>query len=272
MLTICAFVTDAATEQSSIEKREAAYRANNIGVALLEQYKPKDAAESFERALTIDRNLHLAQINLGIALYYVPDNEGAKRAAEKALTQEPSAPQPHYILGLIARADNRFDDAIKEFQSVLTIDNEDVATNINIGQIYVPEKKYEPAIAAFRKALAAEPYNETALYNLGMVLTRTGAKEEGQRALQKFQRLRESGLPFHAPVFIEGDFFEIDWSYATVVTCFLNASVMRRLLPKFLALKPGTRIVSNTFVMWAVDAIEYAETGTMFHTAMMWRV
>jgi Tfp pilus assembly protein PilF len=42
------------SEQSAFDKREAAYRANNIGVALLEQYKPKDAAESFQRALTID--------------------------------------------------------------------------------------------------------------------------------------------------------------------------------------------------------------------------
>jgi len=194
ILFICALAGGATTsDQSAFEKRETAYRANNIGVALLEQYKPKDAAQSFERALTIDPNLLLAQINLSIALYYVPDNEGAKRAAEKALNHDPSAPQPHYVLGLIARADNRFDDAIKEFQSVLAIDSEDVATNVNIGQIYMQEKKYEQAIAAFRKALAAEPYNETALYNLGIVLTRTGAKEEGQRVLQRFQQLRQSG-------------------------------------------------------------------------------
>ncbi len=193
IFVICAFSGGAATEQSSFEKREAAYRANNIGVALLEQYKPKDAAESFERALTIEPNLRLAQINLSIALYYVTDNERAKRAAEKARAQDPSAPQPHYILGLIARADNRFDDAINEFRTVLAVDNEDVATNVNIGQIYVLEKKYQEAIGAFRKALAAEPYNETALYNLGIVLTRTGARKEGQRLLQKFQQLRQSG-------------------------------------------------------------------------------
>ena len=193
MVFIRALVGGAKPEQSAFEHREAAYRANNIGVALLEQYKPRDAAESFQHALTIDPGLRLAQINLSIALYYVPDNENAKRAAEKALAQDPRAPQPHYILGLIARIDNRFDDAIKEFQSVLAVDNEDVATNVNIGQIYVQEKKNQEAAAAFRKALAAEPYNETALYNLGIVLTRTGAKEEGQRVLQKFKQFSQSG-------------------------------------------------------------------------------
>src|SRR5712691_8384562 len=73
-------------------KRETAYRANNIGVGLLEQYKPKQAAESFSRALEIDQSLKLARINLTIALYYVPDSERAKREAQKALVQDPAEP------------------------------------------------------------------------------------------------------------------------------------------------------------------------------------
>src|SRR5215831_12732879 len=193
VLFACAFTLTVSSEQAIADKREAAYRANNVGVALLEQYKPKDAAESFQRALVIDPDLALAQINLGIALYYVPDPDGAKRAAEKALTQTPNAPQAHYILGLIARADNRYDEALAEFQKVLAVDDQDVATNVNVGQIFVQQKKYDQAIPAFRKALSAEPYNEAALYNLGILLTRTGAKEEGQRVLQKFQQLQQSG-------------------------------------------------------------------------------
>jgi Flp pilus assembly protein TadD len=179
--------------QTAFEKREAAYRANNIGTALLEQYKAKEAVESFTRALEIKPDLSLARINLSIALYYLPDADGAKREAEKALIQEPTAPQPHYILGLIGRAQNRFDEAIGEFQKVLKIDPEDVGANINVGQIFVQQKKSAEAIAAFRKAIDAEPYNETALYNLGLLLTRTGHKEEGQRLLQNFQQLKASG-------------------------------------------------------------------------------
>ena len=201
----CGLAGSVSSEQSSFDKREAAYRANNIGVALLEQYKPKDAAESFQRALTIDPDLQLAQINLCIALYYIPDVDGAKAAAQKASDRAPSAPQPHYILGLIARAENRYDDALKEFQSVLAVDFDDVATNVNIGQIYMQEKKYEQAMPAFRKALAAEPYNEAALYNLGILLTRTGPREEGQRVLRKFQQLQQSGAGTKTgPAYLEG--------------------------------------------------------------------
>src|SRR5438477_1809978 len=183
----------AISDQSAFEKSEAAYRANNIGVALLEQYKAKDAADSFTRALEIKSDLLIARINLSIALYYLPEVDGAKREAQKALNQDPNKPQPHYILRLIARAQNRFDEALAEFQSVLKIDPDDVGSNINLGQIFSQEKKYVEAIAAFRRSLEAEPYNETALYNRGILLTRTGHKEEGQRILQKFQEFKQSG-------------------------------------------------------------------------------
>src|SRR5438105_7108125 len=183
----------AISDQSAFEKSEAAYRANNIGVALLEQYKAKEAADSFTRALEIKSDLLIARINLCIALYYLPEVDGAKREAQKALNQDPNKPQPHYILGLIARAQNRFAEALAEFQSVLKIDPDDVGSNINLGQIFSQEKKYVEAIGAFRKALEAEPYNETALYNLGILLTRTGNRVEAQRMLKKFQELKESG-------------------------------------------------------------------------------
>src|SRR5205814_5187932 len=153
-----------------------------------------EAADSFTRALEIKPDLVIARINLSIALYYLPDAGGAKREAEKALSQDPNRPQPHYILGLIARSQNHFDEAIAEFQKVLKIDPDDIGSNINVGQILSQQKKYAEAIAAFRKAIALEPYNETALYNLGILLTRTGDRAEAQRVLKKFQEFKESGV------------------------------------------------------------------------------
>src|SRR5207245_7386880 len=102
---------------------------------ILEQYKAREAVDSFTRALRIKPDLTIARINLSIALYYLPDPDGAKREAAKALSQDPNRPQPHYILGLIARSQNQSDEAIAEFQQVLKIDPDDVGTNINVGQI-----------------------------------------------------------------------------------------------------------------------------------------
>ena len=47
--------------------------------------------------------------------------------------------------------------------------------------------------------------------------------------------------------FINGDLFEADFHDATVVTLFLLPQMLARLLPKFRALAPGSRIVSHQY-------------------------
>ena len=173
--------------------REEAYRANNLGVALLEQFKHKEGADQFRRALSIDPKLALARTNLAVALYNVPDLAASQKEAEAAALGSPDAPQPVYILGLIARQQNRADDAVAAFQRVLKLDPRDVGANVNLGQLYVQQRKYAEAVAALRTALAEEPYNGTALYNLATSLLRSGQREEGQRLMQQFQALRASG-------------------------------------------------------------------------------
>src|SRR5215472_8876788 len=46
-----------ASQSSAAANHEEAYRANNLGVALLEQFKYKEAAEAFKRALQLDPKL-----------------------------------------------------------------------------------------------------------------------------------------------------------------------------------------------------------------------
>jgi cytochrome c-type biogenesis protein CcmH/NrfG len=173
--------------------REDAYRANNLGVALLEQFKYKEAADAFKRALQLAPDLTLARINLGIALFNVPELPAAQRELQAAATTAPAAPQPAYVLGLIAKTQNRPEEAITYFQKVLRVDPNDVGANVNLGQLYAQQRKYPEAIAALRLAVAAEPYNATALYNLGTALIRGGQRDEGQKVIAQFQQLRQRG-------------------------------------------------------------------------------
>ncbi len=56
--------------------------------------------------------------------------------------------------------------------------------------------------------------------------------------------------------FVKADLFETSFERASVVTMFLLTDINLKLRPKILTLKPGTRIVSNTFTMgeWEPDA------------------
>ncbi|MEW6126040.1 MAG: FG-GAP-like repeat-containing protein [Acidobacteriota bacterium] len=177
----------------NLSVREDAYRANNLGVALLEQFKHKEASEEFRRALKINPQLYAARINLAIALYNVPDVEGALTEIKAAAEVAPDAPQVQFMFGLIARNQSRPEDAIAAFQKVLKADPLDVASNINLAQLYMQQRKFDDAIKLLREALRIEPYNITATYNLAIALTRSGVREEGQPMMARFLALRDGG-------------------------------------------------------------------------------
>ena len=61
--------------------------------------------------------------------------------------------------------------------------------------------------------------------------------------------------------FVQGDMFEAEYSQATVLALFLLPANLRRLAPKFLELRPGTRIVNNGYRIegWDEDDIGMVE-------------
>jgi precorrin-6B methylase 2 len=75
--------------------------------------------------------------------------------------------------------------------------------------------------------------------------------------------------------FVKADLFETDFSKANVVTMFLLPSINLKLRPKILDMKPGTRIVTNSFNMedWEADQTEtVGGECTSWCTAMLWIV
>jgi len=94
-----------------------------------------------------------------------------------------------------------------------------------------------------------------------------GAAKRGARAIgveynpemvELSRRLaKEAGVADKA-TFVQGDMYEADISKASVMALFLLTTNLDKLKDKFLALKPGTRIVLNTFAVtgWSADETE----------------
>jgi SAM-dependent methyltransferase len=75
--------------------------------------------------------------------------------------------------------------------------------------------------------------------------------------------------------FVQGDLFQADLSQATVISLFLLDDINLKLRPGLLKLKPGTRIVSNTFRMgdWEPDGAAPQPTGCyMWCSLYLWIV
>ena len=84
-----------------------------------------------------------------------------------------------------------------------------------------------------------------------------------------------AGVKEDRATFMKADLFETDFSKATVITMFLLPDINLRLRPKILDMRPGTRIVSNTFTMgeWEADVTETVTEGcTTWCTALHWIV
>ncbi|MEP7340826.1 MAG: FG-GAP-like repeat-containing protein [Acidobacteriota bacterium] len=182
-----------ASSSEILQKREELYRLNNLGVALMEQYKHEDAVRQFMQALERDANFAIARINLAMADYFLNDSRAAITEAQAALKLIPTSLQSQYILGAAYKKDRLYDEALAAFNKVLAVDPKDPYTNIQIGQIYSSKQQYQQAAEVFRRALEAEPYNSTAAYSLAQALIRAGNQAEGQKMLTQFQKLKASG-------------------------------------------------------------------------------
>ena len=117
-----------------------------------------------------------------------------------------------------------------------------------------------------RTVITAAKRGTTALgieYNPDMVeLSRRNAQKAGVADKAQFKR---------------ADLFETDFSQATVITMFLLPDINLRLRPKILDMKPGTRVVSNSFTMgdwkWDDSVTAGADEGcTSYCTAYLWIV
>ena len=79
----------------------------------------------------------------------------------------------------------------------------------------------------------------------------------------------------HLAKFVQGDMYAADVSKATVLALFLLTENMDKMVDKFLAMKPGTRIVVNTFGIsgWTPDESEKIENDcTNWCTSQLWIV
>ena len=166
-----------------------------------------------------------------------------------------------------------------------------------------PEPKFEPQVGQAGKDVIWVPTSQAlidammkigkvtakdVLFDLGsgdgrtvITAAKLGARATGVEYNPKMvelsrQNAEKAGVSSRA-IFTNADLFETDLSQANVITMFLLSSINVNLRPKILDLKPGTRIVSNTFTMdnWKEDdsvSVSAQEGCSSYCVAYFWIV
>jgi SAM-dependent methyltransferase len=85
--------------------------------------------------------------------------------------------------------------------------------------------------------------------------------EYNEELVEYSRRVAEKEGVADKALFVQGDMYEADISKATVLALFLLPENLDKLLHKFLALRPGTRIVVNHFWVdgWTADETQRAD-------------
>jgi len=100
-----------------------------------------------------------------------------------------------------------------------------------------------------------------------------GIEYDGRLAALAQAQVQQAGLASRARI-VQGDIFETDFSEATVLTLYLLEELNARLRPTILAMRPGTRVVSNTFSMgdWEPDEVITVQGQTAYRWVVPARV
>ena len=100
-----------------------------------------------------------------------------------------------------------------------------------------------------------------------------GVEFNGKLAGLARERAHEAGVQDKAR-FVEGDMYEADISQASVLVLFLVEENLDRLAPKFLAMKPGSRIALNTYLIpgWTAERTEQIGACNTWCTAHLYIV
>jgi tetratricopeptide (TPR) repeat protein len=188
--------TDIGTLFKAVEQELAELSAVRDAVkALVEKWKALKAAPSLAPQFSGERPVvhadHIGAstfIEKGWTKISLGDYEGAEQALHKALELSPNDPQSESLLGWAQMLQDKFDDALLNFQKVLVREPQNALARINVGYICLKKGIFGEAIEHLSRAIRLDNDKKATLYAhfyLGLVYLDRDMFEDAQTFFQK---------------------------------------------------------------------------------------
>ena len=161
-----------------------------LALAHEQVHRLAEARQEVEQVTAADvlgeSQLHAA---IGRFALVAADNPAAIVAFSRAVHTNPNDLTMHRLLANTLLQEDRVDEALAEFVTVLLIDPLDAAAHAGIGQIYLQKGRDADAVNALRRATDLAPGDGETRYALATALERLGRSEE---AAQHFARAEQA--------------------------------------------------------------------------------
>ena len=171
-------------------------RAHNyLGIVLLEQGNPDEAAVSFSRAISLKPDYVDALYNLGNTLHALGNPDAAAEKYNQAITVRPEYAEAHYNLGVVLQDLNRLDEAAASYHRAIALKPNYAEVHLNLGTVFYSQGKYEEAFRSMRIAVESAPadhqYSEPLIHLLNNYMPAAAAGFpyiEAQKSLQQVSK------------------------------------------------------------------------------------
>jgi tetratricopeptide (TPR) repeat protein len=160
--------------------------------ALVEKWKGLQAsmapAFSADRPVVADHIGASTFIEKGWSRISLGDYAGAEETLQKALKLAPNDPQAESLLGWALMLQEKYDDALMQFQQVLMREPGNALARINVGYICLKKRIFGEAIEHLSRAIRLDSDKKATLYAhfyLGLVYLERDMFEDAQTFFQK---------------------------------------------------------------------------------------
>jgi tetratricopeptide (TPR) repeat protein len=160
--------------------------------ALVERWKhlQGSAAPAFsaDRPVVVDHIGASTFIEKGWSRISLGDYVGAEESLTKALTLVPNDPQAESLLGWAQMLQEKYDEALMQFQKVLMREPANALARINVGYICLKKRIFGEAIEHLSRAIRLDSDRKATLYAhfyLGLVYLERDMFEDAQTFFQK---------------------------------------------------------------------------------------
>jgi tetratricopeptide (TPR) repeat protein len=174
-----------ALERATILLPNDAEAHSNLGNALLDLRRLREAAVSYRRALEIAPQFAEAHSNLGNALQGLGQLEEAVAQYQRALQIKPQYAEAHSNLGNALRGLGQHEEGVASYQRALQINPQYAEAHSNLGNALRSLGRLDDAVASYRRAIDITPSYAEAHNNLGNALLELGRPDDAAASYRR---------------------------------------------------------------------------------------
>jgi tetratricopeptide (TPR) repeat protein len=194
--------------QDLLYKAPSSYQVRLLNAEALETTERwNDAAAEYRAILAQHPTLPGIHYRLGRLLLSLPDTvatpttrDEARREFEAELQLNPRNAGAEYVLGELARQARDWPQAIEHFGKAAQLNPAFADSFIGWGRSLIADRKFAEAIAPLEHAVKLQPDNPAAHYHLAIAYSRTGRKEDADRASAAFRQASDKASKFKQDV------------------------------------------------------------------------